>query len=610
MTTQFPTEYLFRRLPDFWSFFDGREDIKNAWDAYVRKTQALNSLLRQADLSKSLKTVPIFDRSDLEYFVFSKLARRTDLETNGPFYVFEIDSETFYIANLNEKIDDVAANRVLSPPTFYDVYAGQGADAGKTFLRFFRGVSPGSVGQTVWTKGSDLVDGSGFTSTVKVDQLLQGQDGAFYRVTEVVSDTQVRIAGPAVRGEALGAGDGAQTVYQLAATEDVIPDSVTVYFDDLEVPTANYTVSTAGLVTFGVAPLATVKVITADYHRGYTGLTATARKTVRESIPIRLFSKAVYRDRKAIYKNFGSAIGLNKPSSVQYLNEVRGIYFARYNGPAVDNLSLGSGILVGLPFSERGRVTRVNAVDPKSVLVDGAIIPVPPPLTPSVMAGEDLPKDFNLLTDGVRTVDFRNDPEFFALEPLKSDPAKFFTFFVLVKGAYALHVATQTGQPIDYAALKKFIRDIKPTYTDAGILTDLDHVSDGLNLFVGAVDVMNALDAQHTLEFNPINYTVIPEFLSENSFADEDSVVVAGVADMDLDSVGLYETLDPIYDVLFIDTHENNLVNFLVSPPGPEEMDSSSVLLTEEGQIHEAVGTPPGSGNPPFTQGALILDIP
>lgn len=588
----FPTEFLFQRLPDFWSFFEDREDVKNAWDAYLGKSQALDSLLRQADLSKSLSTIPLLDRNSHEYFVFSKLVRRTDRETLSPFWSFEVDSSILFVQDLNEKIDDTLANRVLTPPTFYEVVRGSGADEGKAFLDFRRGAAPTVIGETFWTRGSDVVTGTGFEGRLAVGDIAQGQDKNFYRVTALGSG-QFTIQGPTVFDENLGPGDGVTVIFQLAATADVIPGSVKIYFDGIAVDASFFAATASGQVTFSTAPSATVSSITADYHRGYVSPSATNRRTVREKMPDRLFSRGVYRDRRSIFTNFGTAIGLDRPTSLPYLNQVRGIYFARYNGPSTANMSLGSGILIDLPFSERAKVRKVISVDPKSVITEFAAHPVPPPLSIQVASGESLPRDFNLLTDGVRTADFINDPDLFALEPLKSDPERYFTFMVIVKGLYATHVAVQTGKPIDYELLRRFKRDIRPSYTNCWVLTDVDFLAESANFFLGAVNVTNAFDAASTLEFNYLNYAVIDGYLAQNGFADEAALAASSAAIMDNDSVGLVEQIEQIVDSVGVSTLENNLVNFgIVSP---DAMDDSTVPLLEGLLIQESVSGSPGA---------------
>jgi hypothetical protein len=578
MPAQFPTEFLFKRLPDFWNFFADREDVKNVWDAYFRKSQALQSLLVQADLSKSLKAIPIFDRNSLEYFVFSKLVRRQDLEVCKPFYVFEVDPAIFFIKGLNEKIDDMDANRLLTSPEFFTVTDGAGDDAGKKFLNFHRGVAPVALGETFWLNSSDVVTGTAMAAKVSPGDVIQGQNKDFFKVVQVVSDTSLKIQGPTIIGKSIGTADGVALQFTLDSNTNVIDTSVEVFVGGIQALPATFSVSIVGpnkVVTF-LSPPQAGKEVTANYYRGYTGTTAYNRRTAKESIPVRLFSKGVYRDRRSVFRNFGTAIGLDEPTSFTYLNRVRGIYFARYNGPTISNMSLGSGILINVPFSERGKVTDISVVTPKSVTVEADFFQVPDALNVQVVAGQELPKDFNLMTDGVRTSDFINDP-IFQLEPLKSSPAKFFTFFVIVKGAYAVHVAVTTGQPIDYALLKRFMRDIKPSYTDAKVLTDIDFIQDNLNLFVGPVDVVNALDAAATLEFNCVNYAVIPEFMQTNGFpytvADE-TLAVGPVA------AGLFATAYPQIDPGTFIAHAGTIGGGVLLDPTHYTIDLATGILS------------------------------
>lgn len=603
----FQTEYLFKRLSDFWSFFEDREDIKNIWDGYLRKAQALKSLLAQADFSKSLKSIPIFDRNDLEYFVLQSLVRRSDRELNSPFFVYEVDPSTFFIGELTEKIDDLTVSGSMSPGVHYRIVDGAGADEGKVFLEFLRGVSPKSIGETFWTQGSDVMTGVGLAAKLAVGDIVQAPNASFLKVIEVISDTSIRVQGQTVFAEDLGPGDGATTVFPLVATANVISSSVSIRFDGVDVPSANYVVTPGGIVTFAIAPSASVVSIEADYHLGYTGVTSYGRRTSRETIPVRLASRAVYRNRRSVFTNFGTAIGLDRPTSFQYLNEVRGIYFARYNGPVTDNMDLGGGILIGLPFSERAKIIKTKTTDPKFVIAGESLISVQPPLTIQVAAGQQLARDFNLLTDGIRTADFINAPDIFNLAPLKTDPARFFTFLVVVNGSYALHVATTTGSPIDYTLLKRFAKDIKPSYTDYRIMTNVDTITDSLNFFIGAVDVTQALDATCTLEFNCINYSVIAtpsNFLAVNGYADEDALVAAGVCDMDCDSIGIVEGIEQILDSVGISTLSGNWVNFGTAPFG-DPMDDSTLPLLEGLTVENAISTPPGSGIPPYVVGPV-----
>jgi len=561
--TTFPTEFLFQRLSDFWDKFQEREDIKGIWDAYLRKTNALQSLLKQAALSRSLSSIPLFDKNSLEYFVFSTLAERPDLEFNSPFYVFEVDPLIFFIKDLNEKIDNTIANRVLSSPRFYQVVPGVGADAGKVLLQFFRGVAPSPVGQTLFTTGSNIVTGIGFLQNVSVGDIIQGQNQDWFKVIQVNSDTQLTIQGQTFLNDPVGIGDGSTTVFHLSQTENIITASVVISSNGMVVNPSNYTITSAGLLTFTTAPRVG-SVITATYYLGYNGPTAYSRRTMVESIPAKLFSTAVYRDRSAVYQNFGFGIGLQEPTSFTYLNKVRGIYFARYNGPTIENVALGGGILTSIPFSERGTVQSINTIPPQSVIVNSSLIQVPDPLVIEVTAGQQLQNDFNLLTDGIQVADYINSPDIFNLAPLATDPSKFFTFLVIIKGSYAAFVAATTGQPLDLTTINNFTNTIKPSYTKYAIAPHVDFIQDDMSMYIGPVDVTNAFDAAATLEFNGLNYVVISDYLTANGFANEAAAIASNLVNMDQDVVQMYEGL----------------------------------------LIQDAISTPPLSGNPPWNPGA------
>ena len=65
----------------------------------------------------------------------------------------------------------------------------------------------------------------------------------------------------------------------------------------------------------------------------------------------RLWSNLAVRDLEIIYENFGSLIEFYKPDSYRYLREVQGMWFAFWNGAAINNLCTGINILKDLPFA-------------------------------------------------------------------------------------------------------------------------------------------------------------------------------------------------------------------------------------------------------------------
>lgn len=606
----FSSNYIFGLISDFWQIFEDRPDLENAWDGHLQKAEAMTLLARQAGFSKSLATIPLFDKDELRYFDFSKLERVPTLETNNAFYVFKVDEDIFFIREFHEAIDGIGkAQRILVSPRDFEVDAG--------ILKFKRGVQPTGIGATSWLQGSENVTGTGIGDKVVVGDIIQAPNANFFKIIEVVDSDTLTITGKTVFGEDLGPGDGILDTFPLATTSFVNDATsgageIQVFFDGVQQDSGggvNFSVTAAGVLTFATPPGSNVQSITVNYFSTYPGTDASIVNTTKESLPVRLLTRSLFIDRRSIFTNFGIAVNHDKPTSLQYLNEVRGIYFARWKGPTPFAMSLGGGILTGIPFAERGTVRRVATTSPKQVVVDDQILDIPDSLNITVNVGDQLTEDFNLVTDGIRTADYINDPELFNLEPLKSDPARYFTFFLIVSGSYAVEVATETGQPIDYTAIKQFKLDVKPTYTDCMVLTDIDFIEDGLNFFIGAVDVTNLMVAESTLEFNCLNFAIIPEFLTNNGFADEAALLASGLCDMDSDAIALVEDVAPISDCVFISTLENNLVNFGVSPPGTEDMDLNTIPFTESMDINEAEGTPPGSFIPPFTAGALIYSF-
>lgn len=96
----------------------------------------------------------------------------------------------------------------------------------------------------------------------------------------ILSETQVQLLAPVtfgtqVTGEAVGTGNGVQTVFNLAAVANVVPASVVIFFNGIQQPALNYVALPNGTVTFSVAP-PNLAVITANYEVGtITGIQYT-----------------------------------------------------------------------------------------------------------------------------------------------------------------------------------------------------------------------------------------------------------------------------------------------------------------------------------------------
>lgn len=89
-------------------------------------------------------------------------------------------------------------------------------------------------------------------------------------IAQVNSQTQVTLVSPVTRGtiitgEADGTGTGAQTVFHLGNTSNVITTSVVMFVDGVQQNSTAFTVTSSGVVTF-VSPPGLNAVVTADYE--------------------------------------------------------------------------------------------------------------------------------------------------------------------------------------------------------------------------------------------------------------------------------------------------------------------------------------------------------
>jgi hypothetical protein len=78
-------------------------------------------------------------------------------------------------------------------------------------------------------------------------------------ISGIISETQLNVVqavthGTDIAGESVGTGTGAQLIFQLNETANVIPSSVILFLNGTQVSALDYTVTPAGVVTFVVAP--------------------------------------------------------------------------------------------------------------------------------------------------------------------------------------------------------------------------------------------------------------------------------------------------------------------------------------------------------------------
>ena len=236
--------------------------------------------------------------------------------------------------------------------------------------------------------------------------------------------------------------------------------------------------------------------------------------------PGQLWAELSYLDNsERIQNNFGIpaeftlADHAQLPSNVDYLSAVRGLWYSYFNGPTVNNLRVGSQILLGLPFAEEaGTIVGIRndfTVTTGQILVQDlantAIVrdyTYPKALDLETNPATSLPYtigdtvvQFAPLVTGVEIADYINKPNWFQgyLEQgAFFEVDKFFTFLVRVNSiAFNL-------QALLFA--RSFILRIKPTYTyplfvvllvidnDETTVTVSDEISmsGGLSIYDGA----------------------------------------------------------------------------------------------------------------------------
>lgn len=202
------------------------------------------------------------------------------------------------------------------------------------------------------------------------------------------------------------------------------------------------------------------------------------------TIPERLWAETTYLDnRPTIEANFGIPADFliedaeAVSGNFDYLGAVRGLWFAYLQGPFVENLRIGTQILLGLPFAEQAGTIeeirtdfspnqgRILIRDLDGVLVRSYHFPralsvAKNPTTGVPYVAGDSVSLFAPLTEGVEVLDYVKDPKWFSglmAQGLMVELEKFFTFMVRVDSV-AFNIAS-------LSLVQNFIRRIKPTYT-------------------------------------------------------------------------------------------------------------------------------------------------
>lgn len=194
-------------------------------------------------------------------------------------------------------------------------------------------------------------------------------------------------------------------------------------------------------------------------------------------------------DEARVYNNFGANTPLAKEAaSEDYLNRVRGVYYALLKGPTLSSIKTGVLASVGLPLTiEAGKVTQINTAysgERGQIVVAGRSYLFPLSVGTSLSVGDSVAQ-FAPLCDGVTIKDYINTPTWFDDFGFVTEIQKYHTFAVDIDldafDASSLTAATAIRQAHTTLAL------MKPTHKDfllvgSRALVDAESVDDAIVL--------------------------------------------------------------------------------------------------------------------------------
>jgi hypothetical protein len=232
--------------------------------------------------------------------------------------------------------------------------------------------------------------------------------------------------------------------------------------------------------------------------------------------PRRLFAADVFSNRQSIFRNFGFPIEFKQPNGEVYLRRTQALWYALWNGAAIENIAIGMQALFGLPITNLGRVLSIttNFDGTTTIIVNGQEFILPDYLLPKVFVGQQI-TNFTRLSDGVEVFDLYNNPELFALVDIPK-PKQYFTFIKQVLADVIIAEELETGEIYDFGLIFNFIDKIRPAYANC-ILAILLRLKDEMQLFVDSTDIQEKILLTKTVDINYMNYLIIPEFAVVNA---------------------------------------------------------------------------------------------
>jgi hypothetical protein len=328
--------------------------------------------------------------------------------------------------------------------------------------------------------------------------------------------------------------------------------------------------------------------------------------SVGDSPPDTLWAEITYLDNSpAIESNFGTLVGLTSAEAtgiindLDYLSAVRGLWYAYFGGPSVENIRIGIQILLGLPFAEEAGI--VDSINPhfsatqgriflhdvsNPAMVRGYFYPTTCNLglainqkTGKTIAKDDRIDQFAPLSTGVDVLDWMRGAEWgVPYSAVFSEVEKFFRF------AIRANVDAFSMANLYYAI--KFVLQIKPHYTYPTFIALK-------NIGLDKIDVLDELTSSDTHKSGIVVYKLIvstPDTINIGAYRYDDNI--AG------------EAFAPPHDLLCTDGVCQQQFDGPLAPPDYDKPyfgfdrpflfpgTQMSVLATESNLSDPATGTP------------------
>jgi len=145
--------------------------------------------------------------------------------------------------------------------------------------------------------------------------------------------------------------------------------------------------------------------------------------------PVSMWAEETNIDEENPWSNFGYLTEIYQKNSTRYVEVLRGLWFALWNGPKPQNIKISLYLLFGLPTSpEIGTVTSVTSSQISILGASGKsyVLNIPNDLNAIVATGDRL-YEFQPLVDGINVFDKVNYPGFVAEEIGREGITRFLT---------------------------------------------------------------------------------------------------------------------------------------------------------------------------------------